>query len=399
MSSVNPPLAGIRVVDLSRVLAGPYCTLLLSMLGADVVKVEDRKGDESRTWPPMVGNAGATYKALNLNKRSIVVDLKTPEGAQIVRDLAAKADVLVENFKTGTMDRFGLDYESLKQINPRLIFASITAFGSVGPRASAPGYEALMQAYNGVMSMTGEPEGEPVRCGVSYHDMSTGITAALAVVTSLFDRDRTGRGCKVEASLLQTSLGLMSIQVTNYFQGGQVPQPLGSAHPMVVPYQVFSTADRPIMIASANQNLYERLCRAVGLERLIDDPRFKDNLSRVANREACLTAIQAALTRYGRDELVAMLEEAGVPCAPVNNLEELMQEEQVHAIGTLIEVEDEDRRKLRLSGLPFLRDGNGAPPPRRPPALGEHTREVLEELEYDSARIASLIEHDVVAGR
>ena len=235
MEAVPLPLAGIRVVDLSRVLAGPYCGLLLSMLGANVIKVEDKGGDESRTWPPMVGDSGATYNAININKRSIVIDLKTEEGQGIVRDLVKNADVLIENFKTGTMERFFLDWKTLKAINPRLVYASITAFGSKGPRAAYPGYEALMQAYNGVMSMTGEPEGQPVRCGVSYHDMSTGITTALAVVTSLFRREHTGQGCKVDASLLQTSLGLMAIQVTNFFQGGQIPKRLGSAHPMVVP--------------------------------------------------------------------------------------------------------------------------------------------------------------------
>lgn len=399
MDALAAPLSGIRVLDLSRVLAGPYCGYLLSLLGAEVIKVEDKEGDESRAWPPLVGDAGATYKAINLNKRSIVIDLKAPEGQALVRKLAAKSDVLIENFKTGTMERFGLHDEALRPLNPRLIYASITAFGSKGPRAAYPGYEALMQAYNGVMSMTGEPEGQPVRCGVSYHDMSTGITTALAIMTALYRRELTGLGCKVDASLLQTSLGLMSVQVTNYFQGQQIPKRLGSAHPMVVPYQVFMTLDHPIFIASANQNLFGRLCKVLGLESMVSDARFKDNPSRVKNRVECLRLIQDKLMRWNREEAVAKLHEAGVPCAPVNDLDELLKEDQIEAIETLIDVDDEENGTLRFTGLPFHLDGQGSPRARRPPRLGENTSEVLKELGLDSSGIAALFEKQVVAGR
>jgi len=398
MDAIASPLAGIRVLDLSRVLAGPYCGFLLSMLGADVIKVEDKAGDESRNWPPLVGDAGATYKAINLNKRSIVIDLKSPEGQEIVRKLAAKSDVLIENFKSGTMERFGLHHEALKPLNPRLVYASITAFGSKGPRAAYPGYEALMQAYNGVMSMTGEPEGQPVRCGVSYHDMSTGITTAFAIMTMLYRREHNGLGGKVDASLLQTSLGLMAVQVTNYFQGGQVPTRLGSAHPMVVPYQVFLTRDRPVMIASANQNLFARLCKVLGLEGMVSDPRFKDNPTRVKHRDECLRAIQEKLMHWTRDEAVAKLHEAGVPCAPVNDLEELLKEDQIEAIETLIDVDDRENGTLRFTGLPFHLDGNGSPPARHSPRLGEHTRGVLTEIGLDASSIAALFDKQVVAG-
>ena len=222
---------------------------------------------------------------------------------------------------------------------------------------------------------------------------------ALGIVTALFRRMTTGEGGKVDASLLQTSLGLMAIQVTNYFQGGQVPTRLGSAHPMVVPYQVFATKDRPVMIASANQNLFGRLCKVLDLEGMLSDPRFKDNPARVRNREACLHAVQEKLGRWTREEVVTKLDEAGVPCAPVNNLKELLQEEQVEAIDTLIEVEDEVNGKLRFSGLPFHLDDHGTPPLRRPPRLGEHTRQVLSEIGYDEGRIASLMDKQVVAGR
>ena len=398
MESNNLPLDGICVVDLSRVLAGPYCTLLLSMLGANVIKVEGHTGDESRAWPPLIGGLGATFYGLNLNKRSVVVDLKSEDGPQIIRDLARSADVLVENFKTGTMGRFGLDYETLHTINPRLVYSSITAFGDRGPRAEKPGYEALMQAYSGVMSITGEPEGEPVRCGVSFHDMATGIASAFAIVTALFRRERTGMGGKLNNSLLQTALGLMSIQVTNYYQGGEVPTKLGSAHPMVVPYQVFHTQDRPMMIASANQNLWERLCRALGLDALLDDPRFKDNPARVANREACLAYVSEAIRRHGFAELESKLNEFGVPCAPVNSLPEMLGEEQVAALGSIIEVEDAELGTLKLSGLPFYLDGRVIDSARPAPRLGAHTREVLGELGYDDDRIASLMEQQVVAG-
>ena len=299
------PLTGIRVLDLSRVLAGPYCGMLLSMMGAEVIKVEDRSGDESRTWPPHSRDVGSPFLGMNLNKEGIVVDLKAAEGVEVVKDLARQSDVLVENFKTGTMERFGLDYETLRTIHPRLVYTSISAFGRTGPKAGDPGYEALVQAYTGVMDMTGYPDGPPTRCGVSFLDMSTGISAALATVSALFRRERTGQGCRVDASLLQTSLGLMTPWVSMYFQDAVIPQRIGTAHPSVVPYQAFATADGNIFIAAANQNFWERMCRTLGAEHLLADPRFASNAKRVEHREALLALLGPLLEQHSTAELLA----------------------------------------------------------------------------------------------
>ena len=392
------PLAGIRVLDLSRVLAGPYCALLLSMMGAEVIKVEEQGGDESRTWPPLSHDLGSPYLGMNLNKRGIVLDLKAPAGVAIVKDLAAGSDVLVENFKTGTMERFGLDYDTLHGLNPRLVYTSISAFGRTGSKASDPGYEALVQAYTGVMDMTGFPDGPPARCGVSFLDMSTGINAALATVSALFRRERTGQGCRAEASLLQTALGLMTVQVSSFFQDGVVPRRIGTAHPSVVPYQAFRTTDGNIFVAAANQNLWERLCRALGLEALIADPRFKSNQTRVQHREALLPLLIETIARSSNAELLGPLRKAGVPCAPVNSLEQVLADGQVQAIGALAELDDPDYGALRFANLPFFLDGRPGQVHRRAPRLGEHTREVLAGLGYDEARIAALLSPAVVNG-
>ena len=392
------PMAGIRVLDLSRVLAGPYCAMLLSMMGAEVVKVEERSGDESRTWPPHNRDLGSPYLGMNLNKRGIVVNLKSPEGVALIKDLAAHSDVLVENFKTGTMEKFGLSYETLREVNPRLVYTSVTAFGSSGPKAADPGYEALVQAYSGVMDITGFPDGPPARCGVSFLDMATGVNAALATVSALFRRERTGVGRRAEASLLQTALGLMTTQVATYYLDDVLPKRIGTAHPFVVPYQAFPTADGNVFIAAANQNLWERLCRALDMEQLISDPRFKDNPSRVQHRGEIIPILSEVIARRNTAELLAPLKAAGVPCAPVNNLAQLLADGQVDAIGALAELNDTDYGALKLANLPFFLDGARGQVRQRAPRLGEHTRAVLAGLGYDEARIAALFAGGAVEG-
>lgn len=396
MSETQLPLSGIRVLDLSRVLAGPYCGVLLSMLGAEVIKVEDKGGDESRQWPPAGRGMGSSYLGINLNKLGLVIDLKAPEGQQIVRDLVPTCDVVVENFKNGTMEKFGLGYDDLSKLNPRLVYTAISAFGRTGPRADDLGYEALVQAYSGVMDSTGFPDGLPVRCGVSFLDMSTGITATLATVSALYLRERTGKGSRCDASLLQTSLGLQSPQVSNFFQHGMVPKRMGTAHAQLVPYQAYPTIDGHIFIASGNQNLYERLCRALDLERLISDPRFVDNHARVANREALLAEIHAAIAKWKTDDLISHLKKAGVPGTRVNSIKGLMEDGHVESIGALAELEDREFGHLKVSGLPFFLNGRPGRVDQRAPKLGEHTRLVLEGLDYAPAKIQALIDKGVV---
>ncbi|HSD10096.1 MAG TPA: CoA transferase, partial [Candidatus Binatia bacterium] len=282
------PLDGVRVVDLTRVLAGPFCAALLGDLGADVVKIEDpATGDEARVWPPLRDGESPTFIVNNRNKRGIAVDLKVPQGLGIVQRLACGADVLVENFRTGAMEEFGLGYERLRVLNPRLVYCSVSAFGRTGPRAKEAGYEAVMQAFCGVMSITGEPEGEPVRCGLSFVDLTTGILCVLGILAALRMREQTGNGQRVDGSLLETAVGLLNYHAQSYLLTGQVPRALGSAHPSLAPYRNYRCRDGQwVFIAGGNDRLWRRLAGAIGLEVLLADPRFATNLERVKHREA-----------------------------------------------------------------------------------------------------------------
>src|SRR5919108_4373395 len=311
--SMTPPalsLEGIRVVDCSRVLAGPFCAMLLSDLGADVIKVEDTgSGDESRTWPPHKDGESAAFLVINRNKRDMTLDLKQAEGVEILKRLVGRADVLIENFRTGTMESFGLGYDTLAAANPRLVYCSISAFGRTGPRKDGAGYEALMQAFSGIMSITGEPEGPPVRCGVSFLDLTTGILCAFGVVNALRLRDRTGRGQRVDGSLLETALGLLNFQVEGYLLAGTVPRPLGSAHPSLSPYRNFRCRDGQwVFIAGANDRLWKRLATALGLADMADDARFATNIERVKHRGELEQRVGDAIGRHDREPLLKLLE-------------------------------------------------------------------------------------------
>ena len=392
----DAPLAGVRVLDCSRVLAGPYCTVLLSFLGADVVKVEDFRGDEGRQWPPHQDGMGSSFLALNANKKSIAVDLKAAQGAEIVRDLARSADVLVENFKTGDMERFGLGFEDVAPLNPRLVYTSISAFGRRGPKARDPGYEALVQAYSGVMAITGDADGGPVRCGASFLDLATGTMSALATVTALYRREATGRGGKAEASLLGTAMGMMCNQMSNFFQHRAQPRRLGTAHNQVVPYQVFRTLDGYVFVAAGNQNLYERLCRAIGRPELAGDPRFQSNPARVANREACIGAIASAIAEHETRSLMDALRAEGVPFSRVNEYANLVEDGQLDALAVIESGRGGAYPEFRIPGLPFHLSEHDRGEPADAPRIGEHTREVLAGLGYDPARVDRLLAGDVV---
>ncbi len=397
MNATSLPLSGIRVLDLSRVLAGPFCGMMLANLGADVIKVEDKKGDETRAWTPFTKDLSDSFTAVNLNKRGIVVDLKSTDGQQVIRDLVKTCDVLVENFKTGTMEKFGLGYDPLAAINPRLVFVSISAYGRRGPRAEYPGYETLLQAYSGIMSFTGMPDGEPVRTGVSFLDLSSGVLGTLGAVTALYQRQATGRGTKIEGSLLQSAVGLMTVQLTPFFQNGVVPKKLGSGHASATPYQAFKTANGWILIAAANQNLWEKLAGALGIPALAREPRFKDNPSRMANLKEFLSQLNAVIGKWKTVELEDHLVKAGVPCSKLNTVDQLLADGQVNALDPFNEVDDPAYGHFKVPGLPIHMQGVGKPQIHRPPRLGEHTREVLGEIGYDAARIDALVKSGAVA--
>jgi crotonobetainyl-CoA:carnitine CoA-transferase CaiB-like acyl-CoA transferase len=394
------PLAldGIRVVDLSRVIAGPWCGALLSDLGADVIKVEDTGGgDESRTWPPYKDGETAAYLLFNRNKRAMTLDLKAPEGVEVVKTLVKGADVVIENFRTGTMESFGLGYDVLSELNPKLIYCSISAFGRTGPRKDAPGYEALMQAFSGIMSITGEPGGQPVRAGVSFLDLSTGILCALGVSAALLQRQRTGLGQRVDGSLLETAVSLLAFHAEGYLLTGAIPSALGSGHPSLSPYRNFKCRDGQwIFIAAANDRFWGKLARAIGLDEMAENPRFSKNQERVKNRTELESILEKAIAQRDREPLLKILEEADVPATPVNTVDQVMNDPQTAERGIVQRVRHSKLGEIPVVGTP-LRFSRMSPGVRRAaPLRGEHTDEILAEHGYTPARIQALRDKKVV---
>ena len=391
-------LEGIRVVDCSRVLAGPFCAMLLSDLGADVIKVEDTgSGDESRTWPPHKDGESAAFLVINRNKRDIALDLKQPEGVEALKRLVAGADVLIENFRTGTMESFGLGYDTLAALNPGLVYCSISAFGRTGPRKDGAGYEALMQAFSGIMSITGEPGGPPVRCGISFLDLTTGIFSAFGIVSAIHHRTRTGLGQRVDASLLETAVGLLNYHAEGFLLTGALPQALGSSHPSVVPYRNFRCQDGQwVFVAAANDRLWQRLAPALGLAALTEDQRFKSNPERVKNRKDLEAALEAAIARHDREALLAMLEKAGVPATPVNTVDQVMKDAQTAARSMIERAHHPRLGDIPVIGTPVKFSRMRAGVRTAAPLHGQHTDEVLAEHGYDRAAITALREKKVV---
>jgi crotonobetainyl-CoA:carnitine CoA-transferase CaiB-like acyl-CoA transferase len=389
-----PPLSltGVRVLDLSRVLAGPFCAMLLADLGAEVVKVEDTaSGDESRTWPPHKDGESAAYLVINRNKRDMTLDLKAPEGIEVLKRLVARADVLIENFRTGTMESFGVGYDVLAALNPRLVYCSISAFGRTGPRAEGAGYEALMQAFSGIMSITGEPDGPPVRCGVSFLDLTTGIICAYGIVNALLHRERTGLGQRVDGSLLSTAVSLLNYHAEGYLLTGAIPKALGSSHPSLSPYRNFRCRDGQwVFIAGANDRFWQRLAPALGLPQMATDPRFATNIQRVKHRRELETALEEAIAQHDREPLLKVLEEAGVPATPVNTVDQVMNDPQTAARGLIERVNHPTLGEIPVVGNPLtfsrMRVGVRSPAPLQ----GEHTDQVLAEHGYSSDEIAAL---------
>jgi crotonobetainyl-CoA:carnitine CoA-transferase CaiB-like acyl-CoA transferase len=392
-------LDGIRVIDLSRVIAGPWCGALLADLGADVVKVEDTgPGDESRTWPPHKDGEAAAYLLFNRNKRGIALDLKTPEAVEVVKRLVKDADVVIENFRTGTMESFGLGYDVLSQINPRLIYCSVSAFGRTGPRKDSPGYEALMQAFSGIMSITGEPGGQPVRAGVSFLDLTTGILCALGVSNAIIQRQRTGLGQRVDGSLLETAVSLLAFHAEGYLLTGALPRALGSGHPSLSPYRNFKCRDGQwIFIAAANDRFWQKLAKALGLSDLAADPRYQKNQGRVANRAELEGILEKTIGELGREPLLKRLEEADVPATPVNTVDQVMNDPQTAERGIVQRVTHPKLGEIPVVGTPlhFSRMSPGVR--RAAPLRGEHTDTILADLGYSPAEIKTLREKKATA--
>ena len=387
------PLSGYRVLDLSRILAGPYCTMILGDQGAEVIKVERPDiGDDTRTWgPPFAGGESAYYLCCNRNKKSIAIDLKNPKGVELVRELAKVSDVLVENFTPGLMKRFGLDFETLRQINPRLVYASITAYGQDGPYRDRPGYDMVLSAVGGLMFITGEKDGNPCKVGVAITDVLTGVYASGAITSALLWRERSGKGQCLDISLLDVQVSGLANIASNYLVAGKEATRWGTAHESIIPYQVFQTKDRPIAIAVANQKLWINFCKLVGKEEWLNDPRFESNPKRVENREVLLPLIDDLFTQKTCDEWMTLLVRAAIPCGPVNDMQHLFADPQVQHRNMIAEVPHPTIGTLRLAGLPIKYTETPGSIRLHPPLLGEHTDIVLAEvLDYSPQEIAAL---------
>ena len=397
-TALSLSLDSVRVLDLSRVLAGPFCGMLLSDLGADVVKIEDTgSGDESRTWPPHKDGESAAFLVINRNKRDMTLDLKAPEGVEVLKRMVATADVLIENFRTGTMESFGLGYDTLAAINPRLVYCSVSAFGRTGPRKDAAGYEALMQAFSGIMSITGEPDGAPLRCGVSFLDLTTGIFCAFGIVNALLHRVRTGLGQRVDGSLLETAVTLLNYHAEGYLLTGAQPKPLGSSHPSLSPYRTFKCRDGQwIFIAGANDRFWQRLAPALGLAEMATDPRFAVNIERVKHRRELEAALEAAIAEHDRESLLKVLEDAGVPATPVNTVKQVMEDAQTAARSMIERVVHPRLGEIPVVGTPIKFSRMRAGVRRAAPQQGQHTDEILAEYDYSTADIAALRTKKVV---
>lgn len=379
----GPALAGLRVLDLSRILSGPFATMTLADLGADVVKIEQPgSGDDTRQWgPPFQGDQAAYFLAVNRNKRSVALDLKSEQGRAAVLELARRADVLVENFRPGTAERLGLGYEQLAEVNPRIVYASISGYGQTGPDAQRPGYDAIAQARSGLMSVTGEPDGPPVRVGVSSTDLTAAMWALVGILAALYERERSGRGQWVDISLLDGQVSWLTYVASGYFATGEVPRRYGSAHPTIAPYQGFATRDGDLMVAVGNDSLWRRFAPILGLEHLLEDPRFVTNPDRVTHRDELIPLVAEVLATRTTGEWIEVLDAAGVPVGPVQTVDEVVHDPQVLARGMVLETEHPTAGPLRMMGCPVRL--SATPPALRtpPPLLGEHTDEVLAELD------------------
>jgi len=375
----NGPLDGIRVLDLTRVLAGPYCTMFLGDLGAEVVKVEQPGvGDDTRGWgPPFAGGESAYFLCVNRNKRSVTIDLKSADGIALVRRLAENTDVLIENFRPGTMDRLGLGEEILRATNPKLIYASLSGFGADGPMRDFPGYDLIVQAWGGLMSITGMPDGDPTKVGVAIIDLVAGLMLGKSITAALFAREKLGVGQRIDTSLLEAEVACLINAGSNYLIGGKVPGRWGNAHPTIVPYQSFQTADSYLVIGVASEGIWRRFCQAIGKIELADDPRFAKNANRVENRAALIAILTEMFRSRDNETWLRLLNEAEVPCAPIQTIDQVFAAPQVRHRNMLVQVEHPTAGNVRMAGIPVKFSVTPASIRLPPPLLGQHTEEVL----------------------
>jgi len=389
---MSGPLTDITVLDLTRVLSGPYCTMVLADLGARVIKVEHPgKGDDTRHWgPPFVGDESAYFLSVNRNKESVSIDFKQPRGREVLDRLVSRADVLVENFRPGTLDRIGFGWDAVRERYPRLVYASISGYGQSGPRRDEPGYDAVIQAEGGLMSVTGEADGPAFRLGVAISDIVAGLFAAQGVTAALVAREHTGLGQRIDIGMLDTTAALLTYQAGNYFATGQVPRRMGNRHPTIAPYETFPTSDGDIVIAVGNDGIWQRFCPAIDRPELAADPRFQTNRDRIAHYAVLRPELERALRVRARAEWTARLRAAGVPCGGVRDVAEVLSDPQIVAREMVVPIQHPTAGPTRVTGTPIKLSGTPGGVRTPPPTLGQHTTVVLEELGYDQQMIADL---------
>ena len=394
------PLHGIRVLDASRILTGPFCSMILGDLGAEIIKIERPvSGDDTRQWgPPFIANESAYFLSVNRNKKSVTIDLETQKGKEIFYALAEKSDVLLENFRPGVAEKLGIDYSTIAMKNARLIYCSITGFGQTGRYRERAGYDIVLQGMGGLMGVTGESDRPPVRVGVAMSDIGAGMYAATAILSALLARERSGRGQSVDVALFDSTVSWMTYMAGYYFATGKDPSRSGSAHPTIVPYQCFRTLDENYLtIAAGNDKLFRNLCKALGKEELAADPRFTNNSQRIIHRQELVSIIEEIFLTKTRDDWIRILIETDVPTGPVYSMSELFNDPQVKDREMLVEVEHARLGKLKQIGIPMKFSETKPEIKSSPPVLGEHTAEVLRTLlGYDDARLRELKEKGVI---
>jgi crotonobetainyl-CoA:carnitine CoA-transferase CaiB-like acyl-CoA transferase len=386
------PLAGVRVIDFTRILAGPFGAMFLGDMGAEVIKVEEPgKGDDTRGWPPFAGGEATYFLSVNRNKKSLTLNMKAPEGQAILRKLIAKADVVLENFRPGTMERLGFGYESLRAKNPRLVYCAISGFGESGPEASRPGYDLIVQGESGVMDITGFPDGPPVKVGNSIADLVAGMSAAQGITLALLARERTGKGQRVEIGMLDVMASLLTYQAGLYWNGGGRPTRRGNQHPSIVPYEVFRAQDGYLTLGVANNSLWEKTCRALGREDLARDPRFDSEAHRVSHRETLIPLLNDLFRTRPADEWLARLDQAGVPVGKIKTVAEVCESPHLKARGMVVKLPHPKAGSITMMGVPIRLHETPGAATVPPPLLGEHTDEILTRLlRVPKARVEKL---------
>ncbi|HCU79588.1 MAG TPA: formyl-CoA transferase [Chloroflexi bacterium] len=400
MSVANNLLKNICVVDLTRVLAGPYCTMMLGDLGADVIKIEvPGRGDDTRHWgPPFTeGGESAYYLSANRNKRSLTLNLKSAQGLEILKKLIAKGDVLVDNFKTGTLSRWGLDYETLQEIRPGLIYCTVTGYGYTGPYSSRPGYDLIVQATGGFMSITGPENGDPSRAGVAIADISTGMFASNAILAALYSREKTGEGQRIDMSLLDSQVALLSYAATNYFVSGSITNRLGNAHPNIVPYQSFKAQDMHFVLAVGNDKQWEIFCKSINKPKWIDDEKYSTNALRVNNRRQLIDQLNKLFATQNAGYWLEIFDKVGLPSGPINELDKVFENEQIKSREMQIELPHSIDNKVTLLNSPIKIPTSPTKTHKAPPTLGEHTEEILKEkIGLDQDAVAKLRDEGIL---